>query len=136
MPSKKEIEQMHAHHVELIDEFTEQLRFIFDSSEQPMYLYLDDNHKSCNEKFATLLGMKSPKEWSDAQENVLETFVADKSQKVLQTAYFAAMEKMIGSTIQVTWKKKSGGTVDSTVILVPTTYQGHLFALHFITPKS
>jgi len=43
---------------------------------------------------------------------------------------------MIGSTIDLTWKKKSGGTVDSTVILVPVAYDGHLFALHFLSPKT
>jgi len=54
----------------------------------------------------------------------------------LVTAYRNATERMIGSTIEVTWKKKSGGTVDSTVILVPVAYHGHLFALHFLSPNT
>jgi hypothetical protein len=45
MPSKKQ------HHEELIAVFHEQLKDIFDSSEQAVYLYLDDNHKVCYEIF-------------------------------------------------------------------------------------
>jgi hypothetical protein len=33
----------------------------------------------------------------------------------------------------VTWKKKNGGTVNTTVILVPMAYAGHLFAVHFVS---
>lgn len=43
------------------------------------------------------------------------------------------MKKMIASTTQITWTRKGGGTVDSTVILVPIFFQGHLFSLHFVT---
>jgi len=45
------------------------------------------------------------------------------------------MEEKIGSTIDVAWKMKSGGTVDIVVILVPISYQRHLFALHFVSEK-
>jgi hypothetical protein len=40
---------------------------------------------------------------------------------------------MVGSTIEVTWKKNNGQTVDTNVILVPVAYDGHLFALHFLS---
>lgn len=50
------------HHEELANGFYNQLKQIFDSSEQAIYLYLDDNHKVCNKKFASLLGYNSPEE--------------------------------------------------------------------------
>jgi len=62
--------------------------------------------------------------------------VEDESMKSLTTAYQDAMTRMVGSTINVTWRKKSGGKVDSSVILVPVAYNGHLFALHFISAKT
>lgn len=131
MPSGSE----RKHHEDLVSGLYNQMKVIFESSEQAMFLYLDDNHKACNKKFSSLLGYKSPQEWASVEESFLNTFVAEKNQKSLQTAYLDAMKKMIGSTIEVTWKKKSGGTVDTIVILVPMAYSGHLFALHFVSPK-
>jgi len=125
----------HGDHAELIKSFFEEQKQIFDSSEQSMYAFLDDDSRICNEKFATLLGYSSADEWMkvDVKEGFPSVFVDEKSQMTLVTAYQNAMEKMIGSTIKVTWKKKSGGTVDTTVTLVPVVFQGHIFALHFIS---
>ena len=67
------------HHEELVNGFYSQLKQIFDSSEQAIYLYLDDNHKVCNEKFATLLGYTSPEELAKV-DNMLEMNV-DKSSR-------------------------------------------------------
>ena len=89
------------------------------------------NHKACNSRFAALLGYTSPQEWAGIK-GFLDPYVTEKSQETVSSAYWDAM-KMIGSTIQVTWKKKGGGTVDTTVILVPMAYQGHLFVIHFVS---
>ena len=68
--------------------------------------------------------------------NCPEVFVSSKSRKTLVTAYQKAMEEQIGSTINVTWKRKDGKDVSSEVILVPYSHGGHLMALHFITKKA
>ena len=88
--------------------------------------------KVCNSKFAALLGFKSPQEWA-AIEGFIEPYVAEKSREPLMTAYWDAMKKMVASTTQITWMKKGGGTVSSTVILVPMPFRGHLFPIHFVT---
>jgi len=126
--------QSEAHHEELIAGLLDQIRIIFESSEQPMYLYLDDTHKACNQKFASLLGYKTPEEWARVKE--FTALVAEESAETLVTAYRSAMERKIGSTIGVMWKRKSGGTVDTSVILVPVAYSEHLFALHFVSPRA
>jgi len=126
--------QSEAHHEELIAGLVDQIRIVFESSEQGMYLYLDDTHKVCNQKFASLLGYRTPEEWARAEE--FTALVAEKSVETLVTAYQKAMEKKIGSTIGVTWKMKTGSSVDSVVILVPVAYGGHLFALHWVSPKT
>jgi hypothetical protein len=64
---------------------------------------------------------------------LLEVYVAEKSRETLMTAYWDAMKKMVASTTQLTWMKKGGGTIDTTVILVPMSSQGHLFSIHFVT---
>lgn len=134
MVSKNEQSDLHSHHEELVRGLYNQMKPVFDSSEQPMYLYLDDTHKTCNQKLASLLGYKGPDEWTSVEE--FSDMVEDESMKSLATAYQYAMTRMVGSTINVTWRKKSGGKVDSSVILVPVAYNEHLFALHFISPKT
>lgn len=123
----------HKQHEELVNGFYNEQKELFGSSKQAIYAYLDDNHKVCNKRFSALLGYSSPIEWAKVQESFPAVFVDDKSQKMLVTTYQNAMEKMTGGTIKVTWKKKSGETVDTTVILVPIAYKGRVFALHFIS---
>ena len=77
-------------------------------------------------------GFKSPEEWAEKQ-GFLEVYVTEKSRETLSSAYWNAMKKMAASTIQLTWMKKDGATIDSTMILVPMFFQGHLFSVHFVT---
>ena len=128
----KKLVSPEAHHEQVVKGLYEQMKPVFDSSEQPIFLYLDDNHKACNSKFAKMLGFKSPQEWAEAP-SVLGVSVAEKSRETLETAYWDAMKKKTASTIQVTWMKKGGGTFDSTVVLVPMFFDGHLFSVHFVT---
>ena len=122
------------HHEELVKGLHDQLKQIFDSSEQAIYLYLDDNHKVCNKKFAEMQGFSSSEEWAKV-ENPLEVGVDKISQEAVASAYRNAMEKLVASKIDVKLMKKAGGTFDASIIMVPVSYQGHLFALHFISKK-
>ena len=94
------------HHEELISGISKQMKSILDSSEQAVYIYLDNIHKVCNGKFATLLGYRSPDEWAKV-EDAFEVFVDKGNQETLATAYNRAMEKLIPANIKVTWKKKN-----------------------------
>lgn len=120
-------------HYEVINGVREQLREIFEESKQAIYVYLDDTHKVCNQRFASLLGYKSTEEWSAVDEPFTEAFVKDESQEILVSTYRKAMEDRVASNIEVSWKKKSGGSVKTSVIIVPISYKGELLALHFIT---
>ncbi len=128
----KKMQTQDEHHEELVRGLYDQMKTVLESSEQPIFIYLDDNHKACNNKFAALLGYSSPKEWA-ALEGFLEPYVEEKSRETLMTAYWDAMKKMIASTIQITFIKKGEGSVNSIVVLVPMPFQGHLFAVHFVT---
>jgi hypothetical protein len=119
-------------HEALISGISRQMKSILDSSQQAIYIYLDDIHKVCNEKCAVLMGYRSPEEWAKVEDSFPE-FVDPGSQAILVNAYQLAMEKMIPSSIKVTWRKKTGGTVATTVVMVPIAYEDHLFALHFIS---
>jgi hypothetical protein len=119
-------------HEELVRGLYDQMKPVLEGSDQPIFIYLDDNHKACNEKLASLLGYRSAKEWAE-RPGFLEVYVTEKSRETLSTAYWNAVNKMAASTIQMTWTKKDGAIVDSTMILVPMSFQGHLFAVHFVT---
>ena len=119
-------------HEELIKGVYEQQKDVFEGSKQAIYVYYDDNHKICNQRFASLLGYKSVEEWSAVNEPFPQAFAKDESQEVLVSAYRNAMEDKIGSDIEVSWKKKTGESIKTRVIMVPISYMGELVALHFI----
>ena len=123
------------HHEELVNGLHSQLKQIFELSEQAIYLYLDDNHKICNKKFATLLGYAAPEEWAKV-DNMVEKNVDKTSQQVVVATYRDAVEKLVGSSIDIKLKTNSGRALNVSVIMVPVAYQGHIFALHFIEEKN
>ena len=118
---------------EIIHGVADQLRQILSSSEQAVYIYLDDIHKICNNRFAALLGYGSPDEWARVANNFPEAFVEPESREDLVVHYQKAMDKFIGSEFMVNWKKKPGGNVKTNVIMVPFVYSGKKLALHFVT---
>lgn len=119
------------HHDELIGHLKEEYQPILDQSSQAVYLYMDDDHKICNQKFATLLGYTTPEEWAQVIDPFTK-FVAPDSQETLVTTYGKAIEQFEGSVIKVTWKSQAGQEIPTQVILVPISCEGHLFALHFV----
>ena len=125
----------HEHHDAAMHDLEREYRELLETSEQGVYLYLDDVHKLCNARFARLLGYASPEEWARVQRPFPEAFVAAQSHEPLISAYQDAIDRLVASTFPATWKRQDGGTVDSTVILVPVAYQGHLLALHFVDER-
>ena len=69
------------HHEELIKGVSQEQKLILNKSPQAIYIYLDDNHKVCNKKFAELLGYKSPAEWAK-MDSPLADVVEKDQQKV------------------------------------------------------
>jgi PAS domain-containing protein len=130
-PSIVEQQQQHA---AIIEGVTAQFREILDGSPQGMYIYLDDQHKVCNERFASMLGYPSAAAW-DQHGAFTEQYIDPQSQQTLVHTYRHAMEQQAAATIDVTWKTREGAAVPSSVILVPVAYEGELLALHFITPR-
>lgn len=126
-------ETTHVDRAEVIRAVGAQLRPVLDGSSQGMYIYLDDANKLCNQRFAAMLGYDSPADW-DRPASFTEQYVDPASQHTLVAAYRHAMQQQVAATIDVTWKRRDGGTVSTSVILVPIAHSGELMALHFITP--
>jgi hypothetical protein len=120
-------------HEDILDAAKAQVQVILEESEQAIYLYLDDTHKLCNKKFASMLGYASAQEWESVAIPFTEAFVEPQSQHALVSAYQEAMETKTGSCVNIFWKKKAGGQVKTQVILVPISVKGTLLAMHFIS---
>jgi len=120
------------HHEELVKGIAEQMKPVLEKSGQAIYLYLDDNHKVCNKKFAELLGYKSPKDWADADAPLSD--VVEEDQQSVIDAYMKASEKMVASSIEVRVKNiKTAKIVKTRMIIAPVGYAGHVFTAHFFS---
>ena len=119
-------------HEEILRWVGKEFKQILDESEQAIYIYACDRHKLCNKRFSSMLGYNSPEEWA-MKEDMLSD-VTDEDREALVSAYQNAMENKIGSSIDISLKnKKNGNFIKTNVILVPLSYKGELFALHYIT---
>src|SRR5208283_2903804 len=97
------------------------MRQVLDKSEQAIYLYLDDNHKVCNKKFADLLGYKSAKEWASMDAPLAD--VVEKDQQSVITAYENATERMMAGDIEIKVNNiKTGKLIKTRMILAPIAY--------------
>lgn len=123
-------------HKAVLARVRKQLGEIFDESDQSIYIYLDEENKVCNDRFALLLGYGSAKEWASVKEDFAETFVSSKDRATLVAAYQNAIGNLVASTVSVKWRRKGKGEVPTTTILVPLVFEGHRMALHFITAAS
>ncbi len=120
------------HHEELIRGLAQQMKPILDKSPQAIYLYLDDNHKTCNKSFASLVGYTSVKAWEQVDAPLAD--VAKASQPRVVAAYGRASENMEASSLRLTMKNvRTGELIKANMIMVPVTYQGHVIVLHFLS---
>lgn len=117
----------------VVESLKAQLKPVLEGSKQGVYVYVDDSHKFCNGVFAEMLGYASADEWSAMDGSFPQLFVAEQSHGALIGAYRAAKSEFVGSANQVTWKKKDGSEVATTVILVPLPIGGEVVALHYIS---
>ena len=121
------------HHEHLVKEVENLLDPILENSPQAIYIYLDDQHKICNQKFADLLGYKSIADWV-ANETPVDDVVESDQNKVIE-AYGNASEKLEASTLSVAIKTKDGSEIEVDVIMTPFTYKNEVFVVHYISKK-
>ena len=120
------------HHEELVKGISEQLKPVLEKSAQAVYIYLDDTHKVCNEKFASLLGYKSAEEWAKTDAPLAD--VDQASQQAVISAYEKATEKFVASSLDIVVKNvKTNKLVKTRMIMAPMVYEGHVFAIHFLS---
>jgi PAS domain-containing protein len=123
---------MHEHpHEALVMGLRDQFSQILRESPQAIFIYLDDNHKVCNQRFAAMLGYRSPEEWADMKTPVTDT--TEDTRENLIGAVMGALQEMIASSVRVSWRTIGGGMVTTDCITVPGFIGGQPYAMHFFT---
>lgn len=121
------------HHEHIIKELAEQLQPVLSKSPQAIYLYLDDEHKICNQKFADMLGYKSVKEWEDNEYPLDDVAKEDQDKGV--KAYMDASQNLKASSLKGNLIKKDGKKISVEIIMAPVSFKNEIFVIHFITEK-
>lgn len=121
------------HHEHLIKEVAEIYEPILNNSSQAIYIYLDDTHKICNQKFADLLEYGSVQDWVENEAPISD--IAEADQNTVIEAYGKAIEEMDASFLTATAVTKGGSEIDVEIIMAPFTYKDEKFVVHFITEK-
>jgi PAS domain-containing protein len=125
----------HPHEV-LLDQIKEEFSDIFRNTSQGVYIYMDDPHWICNDRFATMLGYASAAELHAlaTASPFLDIAIPAEDQERVVNAYMKSVNNKSASSIAVTWKKKGGATLKTETIFVPISYQGTALTIHFVTP--
>ena len=121
------------HHEHLVKEIAEQFEPVLSKSPQGIYIYLDDEHKICNKKFADMLGYKSIEEWVSNETPVGD--VSEEDQEKVIDAYGEASRNLKASKLSASIVRKDGKKIKADVIMAPITYKGEIFVIHFVSEE-
>ena len=115
MATKK---QQNTEHEHFLHEMLEQFKLVFEQSPDGVYLYLDDQHKICNERLSKMFGF-TVQEWS-AVPNFVAGFVAEKDQEMFARNYrqhVAALTHPV--TFRFGARRKDGSTFTAETDMIP-----------------
>lgn len=113
-------------------ELAEHLRPLFDTSPDGVYVWLDEEHWICNQRFADLLGYDSPDELNDTPK-FLQRMVHEDDQQHFSWNYWNRVQALaFPTTFRFRGTRKDGSAFQAETDMIPFTYGGHTFAYHFV----
>ena len=113
-------------------ELAEHLQPLFDASPDGVYVWLDEEHWICNQRFAELLGYDSPDELNDTP-HFLQRMVHEDDQQHFSWSYWNRVQALaFPTTFRFRGTRKDGSTFQAETDMIPLTYGGHTFAYHFV----
>jgi PAS domain S-box-containing protein len=113
-------------------ELADHLQPLFDASPDGMYVWLDEEHWVCNQRFAELLGYGSPDELNDTPR-FLQRMVHEADQQHFSWNYWNRVQALaFPTTFRFRGTRKDGSEVQVETDMIPLTYGGHTFAYHFV----
>lgn len=121
------------HHEHLVKELADQFEPLLKKSPQAMFLYLDDEHKICNKKYADMMGYDSAQDWADHALPLDDVYKKDQKETV--KSYMAASKDMECPCPELTMVTKKGKKMKAWVTMVPIPYKGETFVLQIFYPE-
>jgi PAS domain S-box-containing protein len=122
---------MSTQHDEALRDLTAHFQPILDRSPDGVYLWLDENHMTCNEQFARLFGASS-KEWN-ARPPLLGDFVAEGDQEFFAQNYERTVSRLAHPvTFRFRGRRLDGSTFAAETDMIPIAFRGHAAAYHFV----
>jgi PAS domain S-box-containing protein len=113
-------------------ELAEHLRPVFESSPDGVYVWLDEQHWVCNERFARIFGYDSPEELNDTPY-LLQRIVHEEDQEQFSWSFWNRVRPLaFPTTLRFRGVRKDGSEVQAETDMIPLTYGGHTFAYHFV----
>jgi hypothetical protein len=118
-------------HVKIINELSEQFQPLFQQSPDGIYLYLDEVHKTCSERYAGMFGM-GVQEW-EAMEGFFNKHIAEEDQDAYIGSYHEHVhQKLTPARLRFKGVRKDGSTFKGETDLIPISWRGEVLALHFV----
>ena len=118
-------------HVKILKELAEQFQPLFENSPEGIYLYIDEVHKICNERFAKMFGL-TVKEW-EAMEGFVNKHAADEDVELVVGNYHEHIhQKLTPARFRFKAVRKNGSTFNAETDMIPFPWRGEMLAFHFV----
>ena len=118
-------------HIKAVRDLEGQYGLVMDKSADGVYIYLDDEHKACNEKLARLFGY-SKEEW-ERTSPFLDNFVAPESQESVSDGYWRHIRTArVPRNLEFVGVRKDGSRFQAHVMEFPLSYKRRLFSIGFV----
>jgi PAS domain S-box-containing protein len=119
-------------HEDATARLVEHLRPVFDGSPDGVYVWLDEEHWACSERFARMFGYDSPDELNDTP-HLLQRWVHDDDQAPVSWNYWNRVQELaFPVTFRFRGRNKDGSGCLVETDMIPLTFGGHTFAYHFV----
>jgi PAS domain S-box-containing protein len=120
-------------HVRWIEELERQYQPLFEACPDGIYIYLDDEHKTCSPRLAEMLGVTV--EHFKEMESFLDECVDEGSiDLVIHTYMQHFVEESKPVSMEYLARRSDGSTFPATLYQVPIVHDGELVTLGFIRP--
>jgi PAS domain S-box-containing protein len=118
-------------HEKAVRDLEAQYRLVLDRSAEGVSIYLDDEHKACNEKLARLFGY-SKEEWERISP-FLDNFVAPGSREDVSDGYWRYIRRArVPRNLEFVAIRKDGSRFPAHLMEFPVSYKRRLFSIGFV----
>ncbi|HEY7268458.1 MAG TPA: hypothetical protein VH951_01405 [Dehalococcoidia bacterium] len=135
MTSEDELtpEQEHALHERWVAEIEKEWAPLFEACPDGVYIYIDDEHKTCSQRLADLFGVTI--DHFKAMESFLDECVDEGSIELVIHTYmthFAAESRP--ARVEFVARRSDGSTFPAVLHQIPIVHDGALMAMGFVRP--